>query len=231
MTEDTLLDRLARLESGQVSDVLDEAGLPDQALSSAFVPLAGGQRFAGRAACLRGAPLAQGRHQAPSLPADIMEQTVRPGSVLLVETGGFQAGAILGGFVAYSLQRAGCRGIVTDGAVRDADEIRELGLPCLARCVTPINGARRWRLVEAGQPIALAGQTGVPVRIAPGDLVLADADGVVVVPQAVALQIIEDSEELARIERAIGGELRQGGERAAVFKRHPRFDHIRPVER
>lgn len=229
--DDELIDRLARLETGQVSDVLDEAGLPDHALSVDILPLAPGQRLVGRAACVRGAPMTQTGNPRTGLPADTLERVATAGSVLVIESGGFTAGALLGGFVAYSLRRSGCTGIVTDGAIRDADEIRSYGMPCYARAVTPLNGSRRWRLVEADVPIALSGQTGPAVRIAPGDLILGDGDGVVVIPQAAAETIIEDAEELARIEGRIGDALRGGDARTAVFKRHPRFAHVRSADR
>jgi 4-hydroxy-4-methyl-2-oxoglutarate aldolase len=225
---DALVARLARLETGQVSDVLDEAGLPNQVLASSLFALAPGARFAGRAACLRGEPIISAKHVVPALPPEALEQAATPGSVIVMATGGFVAGACIGGFVAYSLKREGAVGFVTDGAVRDADEIRELGFPVVTGAVTPTNGARRWRLVEAGRPVTLPGQTGVPVVVNPGDLILADGDGVVVVPADGAEQIIADSEELQRIERAIGEGLRAGGTRPAVFKANPRFAHIRP---
>lgn len=222
-----LVERLADLESGQVSDVLDEAGLPFHALDSSLTSLLPGQRFAGRAACARGASLVKAP-ASPALPANALENIATEGTVLLIETGGYRGGAVLGGFVAFSLQRAGCRGIITDGAVRDADEIRALGLPCVTAAVTPVNGARRWGLREIGTPITLPGQAGM-VRVAPGDLVLADGDGIVVVPLQIAETIIEDAEVLKRIEKTIDRELRDGGSRADVFERNPRFTHIRPA--
>lgn len=226
-TDDILLERLSRLETGQVSDVMDEAGLPHHALSSNLTALIPGARFAGRAACLRGERHVQGRAQTPAAPADTFERVSAPGTVVVIEAGDFQGGALLGGFVAYSLQRGGCTGLVSDGAIRDADEIRGLGFPCVVRTITPVNGARRWRLTEADVPLSLPGQNGVPVRIAPGDYILADGDGVVVIPAGVAEQIITDSEELARIEAAIGTQLRAGGSRTDVFAANPRFAHVR----
>lgn len=227
MNADTLVDRLADLESGLISDVLDEAGLPNQVLASTLLPLSPGIRIAGRAACASGECLVSAKHMAPTLPADALEQVVGPGTVLVIATGGFVTGACIGGFVAYSLKRQGCRGMLTDGAVRDADEIRALNFPVFCAAVTPINGARRWRLTKTNVAVALPGQTGVPVAIRPGDLILADSDGPVVIPAEIAEQVIADSEELLRIERKIGEELRAGGRRADVFKANPRFAHVR----
>ena len=121
--------------------------------------------------------------------------------------------------------------MIVDGAVRDVEEIRQLGLPTYARAVTPVNGSRRWGLVEMGKPIVLPGQGGGPLPVTPGDLILGDADGVVVVPRSAARSIIEDAETLQRIERTIGEELRRGDARAAVFKRNPRFGHVRRATR
>ena len=73
--------------------------------------------------------------------------------------------------------------------------------------------------------MTLPGQTGVPVTIAPYDLILADGDGVFVVPAEGAERIIADAEDLQRIEKSIGEDLRAGGKRSEVFKRHPRFVH------
>ncbi len=224
---DDLLARLAKLETGQVSDVLDEAGFPVHALSSDLAPLAAGQRFAGLAVCARGERAVDGAHARPALPGDALERAMRPNGVLVIESGGFVAGAGLGGFFAYSLQRLGCVGIVTDGAIRDADEIRGYGIPVHARAITPVNGARRWRWTDVDAPVALPGQEGRAVRVAPGDLVLGDGDGVIVVPAQAAATIVEDSERLATIERAIGEAMRAGGARPEVFKANPRFAHIR----
>lgn len=224
---DSWITRLSALETGQVSDVLDEAGLLHQTLSSALVPLAAHMRLCGRAACLRGRPLVSIRQPSSAPPADALERVVRPGSVVVIDAGSFTDGACLGGFVAYSLKRAGSVGLVTDGAVRDVDEIVELGYPLFAAARTPLNGARRWSLVESDIPVTLPGHDGNAVTIAPEDLILGDADGIVVIPQAAEQQIIEDSEKLRQIERAIGEQMRAGGSRSDVMKANPRFAHIR----
>lgn len=73
----------------------------------------------------------------------------------------------------------------------------------------------------------MPGQTGARVEIRDGDYLVGDGDGVVVIPSAVATQIVEDSEELLRIEKKIGVEIRAGGTRQDVFKANPRFAHVR----
>jgi 4-hydroxy-4-methyl-2-oxoglutarate aldolase len=224
-----LLERLAALETGQLSDVLDEAGLPNGVLSNAIRPLWGGGRMVGVALCARGEPVVQARERLRTPDADALDRAIAPGSIVLIETGGFAAGSCVGGLMAYSFKRNGCEGLIVDGAVRDSAEIEELGLTTWCRGRTPVNGSRRWGLVEVGAPIRLPGAGGPPVVVTPGDYVVADEDGVVVIPAAAAASIVADAEELARIEGRIAEELRAGGRRGEVFKRNPRFDHIRAV--
>ena len=131
--------------------------------------------------------------------------------------------------MAYAFKRSGCRGVVMDGLIRDAEDITSHELPVYCRGVTPVNGARRWGLVEVGGSIRLPGAGGVAVTVVPGDYVVGDADGVVVIPAAVAGSIIADAEKLAQVEQRIAEELQAGGERSDVFRRNPRFSHIRTV--
>ena len=224
---DRLVARLAQLETGQVSDVLDEAGLPNQVLASHLGLLRPGARLAGRASCVAGEPIVTAANASPALPPDALESVVERDTILVIGTGGFSAGSVLGGFVAFSLQLQGCAGVLTDGLIRDADEINGLDFPVVCAGLTPLNGARRWRLTRRGDPIPLPGQTAVPVLVRPGDLILGDADGVVVVPAHAAEQVIADSEELLRIERRIGEALRSGAKRIDAFKDNPRFGHVR----
>lgn len=227
---DALVERLGRLETSQVSDILDEAGLPNQVLAALPVRLGRRGAVAGRAACTAGEPVVVTRHAPPPLPADALERVAGPGTILLIATGGFTVGGCLGGFIAASLGRQGCRAIVTDGAVRDSEEIDGIGLPVHAAAATPINSARRWRLARTGAPVLMPGRAGMPVTIAPGDLILADADGVLAIPSYAAETIVAQAETLAAIERRIRRAMAEGQSRAEAFAANPRFDHVRRVQ-
>lgn len=230
MATDTseLVERLGRLETGQLCDVLAEAGLPDRALSFTIRPVVGERRFAGIALPARGRMLAQTQRPIPTLSNAALGDAAFPQAVVMIDTGGFLGGGCLGGLNAAGLRQQGAVAVVTDGAVRDAEEIGALGLAAFAQAVTPVAASRRWSLIEIGQPITLPGVTA-PVEVRPGDLVLGDGDGIVVVPGASAAMIVEDAEELARIEEQMAEALRAGEPRAEVFKRYRRFDHVRPI--
>ena len=137
---------------------------------------------------------------------------------------------MIGGFVATSLKSKGCRGLVTNGGVRDSREIVSVGLPTFCRFVTPVNASRRWSIADVGQPVHLPGLGGGTVAIQPGDYVLGDADGVIIVPAAIILAAIEAAETLDAIEKKITQGIREGGTREELFKLYPRFAHIRRVK-
>ncbi|MFF0411608.1 RraA family protein [Kitasatospora sp. NPDC004745] len=100
-----------------------------------------------------------------------------PGAVIVVESGDPDH-ALAGGNVCAVAQRRGVAAFVADGLIRDLGEVRELGFPVFARGVIPIPGAKR-ALGAHGGPVRCGG-----VLVAAGDVVVADEEGVVVVPAA-----------------------------------------------
>jgi len=112
----------------------------------------------------------------------------RPGEVLAIDGGGGQAHASLGGIMALDAKAHGLAGCVVDGAVRDIAELRENGLAIFSRGVTP-HGAGRDPRGEIDGPILLAG-----ARVLPGDVVVGDDDGVVVIPRTEVDAVIARAE-------------------------------------
>ncbi|MFG3225288.1 RraA family protein [Kitasatospora sp. NPDC048194] len=100
-----------------------------------------------------------------------------PGSVIVVESGDLDY-ALAGGNVCAVAQRRGVAAFVADGLIRDLGEVRELGFPVFARGVIPIPGSKE-QLGTHGAPVRCGG-----VLVAPGDIVVADEEGVVAVPAA-----------------------------------------------
>jgi regulator of RNase E activity RraA len=121
-----------------------------------------------------------------------------PGSVLVVAGAAESRTAILGDLVARELLAAGVVAVVTDGLVRDSRAVAELGLPVWSRGVTPIASAKAG-VGHVGGGVVIGG-----VPVADGDVVVADADGVVVWPAAdlEALLSAADAKRLADDERA-----------------------------
>jgi regulator of RNase E activity RraA len=131
--------------------------------------------------------------------------------------------------MALSAQRKGCAGFVVDGGVRDAPEIVALGLPTFCRYATPLISAKRWRLVRADVPVTLSGQVA-SVTVSPGDFVVGDGDGLMVIPRGIAADVVAWTERLAEIEEAIVRRIESGASREEAFEAHPRFTHIQRLK-
>jgi 4-hydroxy-4-methyl-2-oxoglutarate aldolase len=118
---------------------------------------------------------------------------VQPGDVIVVATDGFTTSAVSGDLVLGMARNKGAAGLVTDGAVRDLPGIQAVGLPVFCAAINP-NSPARSGPGTVGLPVVVGG-----IAIAPGDLIVGDADGVVVVPQA---RLAETVERLAAVRKA-----------------------------
>ena len=126
----------------------------------------------------------------------------RPGDVIVINGGGDVSRALIGDLIGIRAKNLGIAGFVIDGAVRDADALAACGLPVFARSVTPA-GPYKFGPGRLQLPVAIAG-----VVVSPGDLVVADADGVVVVRRDEAEQVLAEAEriEANEIEKRISYE-------------------------
>ena len=139
---------------------------------------------------------------------------IQPGDVLVISTQGFEGTATLGDNMARIAQMRGARGVVTDGMVRDAAEIIALGLPVFCRGVTP-NSAFPSGPGEVGLPLALG-----EVTIEPGDIIIGDRDGVVVVPR-VQLAAVTARLQVVAAKEAEMHALLAVGEISSLLDRYP----------
>ncbi len=189
---------LLAVGSTTVSDVLDEAGYPGQVLASHLIANIGNQPFCGPAMSASG--VKRTVTQTP-IPAGVFpshyEMTHIPVAehVLVLASQGFRDGALVGGRIARRLKENGCLGLLTDGYVRDTKELAEVGLPISAHGFTPINGSKRWALKDIGIPVMLPAHIGGSVTIQPGDFILVDENGGIVVPKEIVQEILSMSEE------------------------------------
>jgi regulator of RNase E activity RraA len=184
---------LGRIGVPTLVDVLDhQLGLRAW-LRPGFAPIFKA-RIAGRAVTL----LEEARAGAP--PAAIAgffdaADACGPGTVLVASLTGDDSLSIMGDLVALALHMRGCAGAVLDGAVRDTERMIEIGFPVFATRHSPVDKTGKAVTVSYNRPIECGG-----VTVRPGDIVVADWDGVVVVPPARAAEV------LARARRVIEAE-------------------------
>ncbi|PSC03843.1 hypothetical protein SLNSH_17185 [Alsobacter soli] len=223
---DDVLQAIGRLATGAVADVLLEMGFDRTVVSSDLLNRQR-SRFVGRAVCAAGHTITQGVQPSAGPSMFDVDRLVGPSSVVVIDSGDHRHGAVIGDLVALAFRRAGAVAFVTDGGVRDAEEIAELGLPCVARFVTPRSAKGIWSVDTVGEPVSLPAQGGGRMAVAPGDIILADPDGVVVIPARLAAAVLEEHGPLAAAEERIKAAIEAGGDRREAFRAHDRFSHIR----
>jgi 4-hydroxy-4-methyl-2-oxoglutarate aldolase len=205
----TIRNRFLVVDSSNVADVLDTLGYPDQGLSPAFGPYPhGAGKLAGWAFTIRGqmAPYARGGGD-PEKMAACAELT--PGSVP-VWSGGGEGVSFFGELIAIGMKERGSVGALVDGGVRDLGWLGELDYPVFARYRTPIQSIGRWKVTGWGEPVSVPGATARNVQVSPGDFVLGDVDGAVVIPAAVVEEVLEQAEAIGAKEREIRSDLAAG---------------------
>jgi regulator of RNase E activity RraA len=222
-----LIERYERLSSPVVYDILDKMGYPNQALSAEIRPLAPDMLVAGPAFTFAGTDCGPG--QPPAISGYEVFRHIVPHSVLVMATNGHRASGPWGENTGLSAQVRGARGIVIDGGTRDANAVVAMAFPTFCRYVTPVFASGRFQTISFQQPVQVAGQVDATVTVTPGDFVMADRDGVVIVPQVLVEEVLIAAERLEEIEGLLREGLRTGEDREAVYKRYPKFAHVRKV--
>jgi len=219
----TLVSRLWRLSVADVADEFDKRAVVPPVLARELRAMGRAQKFAGPAFCVEGRKLnAAGRLPMPTgrdALYDSLDERVPPGAVLLYDTGGYEDAAVIGGGLALAMQRRGVSGVIVDGLVRDGEEIEQCAIPVLARGNNAIRFVGRFSVTAIDSPIVLRGLAG-PVPAAPGDLVLADHDGAIVIPAGMAEEIIAGAEGVAAVNVKVTASVLAGMSRAEAARMH-----------
>jgi len=172
-----IVDRLAKLPAANIGDAMDRLGVADSAIQAVWP----GAKLAGPAFTVWTRPGDnKGIHAALQL--------ARPGDVIVVAGGADQSRALLGELIGERAINLGVAGFALDGAVRDAEALGEIGMPVFARATSPA-GPYKDGPFRLGTAVAFG---GVPVL--PGDVIVGDSDGVVVIPRDQAAAVAEAAE-------------------------------------
>jgi len=205
-----------QLNPAILSDVLDDLGIENQVMSIGVRPLDESLILCGRArtgAYMEVPYLEEGIN--PYRLEIALVDDLRQNDVAILACGGSSRIAPWGGLLSTAAKARGSAGCVTDGYVRDIMEIRRLEFPVFAGGVAPLDSKGRGQIMSTDVPVICDG-----VRICPGDLVVGNADGVVVVPQEHELNVMAKT-----LEKHIGednsiNELRAGNYLRDVFDKY-----------
>jgi regulator of RNase E activity RraA len=213
-----LAQRFSAVYTGALTDVLDRHGLLQQTLPVELAPLRPGMRLAGPAYTVLGRP--HPGHDYDTSIRRVLEMlgSVPAGSVAVYQTND-EVNAHLGELSVTSLASRGCVGAVIDGGVRDVDYILREEFPVFARHVTPQDCVPRWELLAHGEvPIVIGG-----VQVSPGDWLVADRDGIVVVPGADVEEVLSEAEAKVSTENQIRDAVRGGTLPLEAYERYGTF--------
>jgi regulator of RNase E activity RraA len=220
--KEAIRKRFLDVDSSNVADVLDSLDLPEQGLAPQFAPFPhDGGKLAGWAFTIRGqmAPYARSGGDAEKMAACA---ELGPGTVS-VWSGGGEGVCFFGELIAVGIKERGCVGALVDGGIRDVAWIGKLGFPVFARYRTPIQSIGRWKVSAWQVPVSLPGATARQVQVAPGDFILGDEDGAIVIPAAVVEKVLEQAEAMGRREQEIRAELKSGLSLAEALAK---FGHV-----
>jgi regulator of RNase E activity RraA len=195
---DPQVERASRLDTSTISDALDRLGIAGQCLN--IKPRDPRFRMTGRAFTMLYGPVGK-----PAGTVGDYIDDVPPGSVIVIDDGGRENVTVWGDILTEIAHRRGIAGTVIDGACRDTALCLQLGYPVYSRSYSMRTGKDRVQL-EATNIVVNIGDA----RVEPGDILRGDADGVVVIPQQHALEVLAASEEIDKAEAAIRQSVRSG---------------------
>jgi regulator of RNase E activity RraA len=213
-------ERFAAIYTAALADILDARGHRDQTLPPSIRPLVPGTHVAGPAYTVKGSP-------ASNPDSAAYDEAIRkvlwmlgdvPEGQVAVYACAQDVSAHLGELSVTSLKARGVAGCVLDGGCRDIGFIREENFPVFTRFVTPEDSTWRWELEATQVPVTIG-----DVRIEPGDWVVGDDDGVVVVPAGVAEDALAEAEQKAATESEIRAAVRDGMPPLEAYERFGTF--------
>lgn len=203
-----------RLYTAVLSDALDELGFRDQVMREYLQGLDPNSVFAGWARTIWCMDVFEESEDPYRLEIEAIDSLL-PGEVAVVGTGQSKRNAPWGELLSTAAKARGARGAVVDGLVRDVNKINTLGFPVVAAGVKPVDSRGRGEVVAYNIAVECAG-----VVVHPGDLVVSDRDGVVVVPAAAVQQTVRLATDKVSRENSSREELMQGQYLRDVYKKY-----------
>ncbi len=193
---DELCHRFEKLYTGAVNDVMREMCLPHQALPAEIIPLRDEMVVCGEAFTIRSCA-------DPTLGGELehrvkMLDKIQPHHVCIWNANGDDGASHWGGVMTRASMRRGCRGAIIDGGIRDTKDILAQGFNIWYRYRTSTGALSNTKMISFQTPIVVGG-----VIIKPGDLILADIDGALVIPRKIAEAVLQRAEQIEQNEGEI----------------------------
>ena len=210
----TLPQMREKLYSAVVCDALDKLGFRHQSPRVPLQPLTTQGVLVGRCKTTLWAEMA---HEDPR-PYELELQAVdtcQPDDIIIAAAGGSMRSGLWGELLSTAARRSGCVGAIVDGAVRDVKKMAEMPFAVFARGTSPYDSLNRNRVIDVDIHVEIDG-----VPFAPGDLVIADIDGIVVVPRAIETEAIAAAWEKVNAENIVRDAIAGGMTAGDAFRKY-----------
>ena len=209
-----LVDLKEKLYVAVLSDVLDQLGYTHQCPRIPFNAYSGIPKLLGRCKTTLWADV----FDVDQNPYEMELQAVdscQPDDILICAAGGSTRSGIWGELLATAARNSGCAGVIVHGAVRDVDKMKEMGFPVFATSRNPYDSKNRQRVVDLDVTVEIDG-----VQFHPGDLVMVDEDGMVVIPQEVEEQVIAGALQKVDAENISRDAIKNGMKASEAYKKY-----------
>jgi regulator of RNase E activity RraA len=206
------ITRLDKLYTPVLADVLDRLGFRNQFLRADIRPLYPKARLAGYALTVQTAPATDIKPAEPYKGELAAVDALAPLDIMVVSKSDW---SYWGELLSTAARYRGCRGIVIDGFTRDTQAIIDMEFPVFCRGIHPADSLGRLEVLGHNLPIVCG-----DVTVHPGDLILGDHDGIVVVPAGIAEKALSAAEEKVRGENVVRTKLAEGMSTTEAFKRY-----------
>jgi 4-hydroxy-4-methyl-2-oxoglutarate aldolase len=217
MTAKTLTDRLRACYTGAVYDVLRGKGYAKQTLPQYIRPLNLQSRLAGPVFTIQGKrDDSLDANQSLLKWCELLSKS--PANTVLVCQPNDHMLAHMGELSAETLAFKKVLGYIVDGGCRDSGFIENLGFPVFCKYFTPVDVVGKWAATAFGEPV----QVG-EVTIHTGDYVLADRDGIVVIPGTIIEEVVQQTEEVLRTENLVRKAILQGVDPVKAYLQYGKF--------
>ena len=202
------------LYSAVIADILDEMGYRNQAMSYDLHPLREDDVVVGRAFTV----LAADVYDIPEHPYSMEFKAVdslQEWDVLVVNTNGSTCSGFWGELLTTAALRHGATGAVIDGMSRDTKAIRKMNFPLFIKGTNPLDSKGRTDVIAYQCTIECGG-----ITVRPGDIIFGDFDGIVVIPSAIAKEVVDRALEKVNAENVVRDELRAGASAEDVWNKY-----------
>jgi len=210
-----MFDRMeTKLYSAVISDVLDDMGLRDHTLNNLIRPIRADMVLAGRAKPM----LASRVFEVPREPYKVMIEaldSIKPGEVPVMVTNNDSSAAMWGELLSTASRARGARGTIIEGLARDTRQILEMGFPLFCTGTSPADSKGRSEVIEFDRQIRCG-----DASIRHGDIVFADSDGLVAIPQEVEEEALDRAYTKVSRENGVRRDLLRGELLGDAWRKH-----------